>query len=196
MTPWLSSGALRKRLPPKAPTPWSTSMMRLGALVKTPVTLRVALALLSPPATLVSSMVPLLVKAGVIDRVPGLRPLSPCTRRMEPGPVVKLPPPAAPMLLLVKRATRVPLLTRGALIGVGAGRIEGDVAGVVVRIAGAARQGQGGGVGHDDLAAGGIGDRAADSAVDAAEGRDGAAGAVGERAAGDAAGIELNGAGA
>src|SRR5438105_5123725 len=40
MTPWLSSGALRERLPPKAPTPWSTSMVRLGALVKTPVTLR------------------------------------------------------------------------------------------------------------------------------------------------------------
>src|SRR5260221_9475195 len=39
--------------------------------------------------------------------------VSPCTRRMELGPVVKLPPPTAPMVLPVKRATRVPLLTRG-----------------------------------------------------------------------------------
>ena len=66
----MSSGALSARLPPKLPTPSSTSMMRVGALVSVPVTLRMALALVSPPTTLVNSMVPLLVKAGLIVRMP------------------------------------------------------------------------------------------------------------------------------
>src|SRR3954470_12703079 len=109
IVPWLFRGAFKKRAPP---WPCSTSIVRPLGLVREPVTFNVALALLSPTTTLVNSMVPLLVKAGVLVRMPLEKFVCPWTRRMDPGPVVKAPS----MRLLPLRAISVPLLPRGALI--------------------------------------------------------------------------------
>src|SRR5438552_18469630 len=116
MTPWLSSGALRERLLSYARTSWRTWWAGVWGSVMCSSDLRVASALVSPPATLVSSMVPLLVKAGRSEERRVGKECRSWRRRKDEKKVVRLQRDAQPILLYVKGTNRDRFLISRALL--------------------------------------------------------------------------------